>query len=74
MRKWMAGLRPLACGGVTLGVLQAVQGIDLNQIWFQFLAELWSWVIGVILMLVFGGDVSSLFDIQTGSQLGSFFV
>jgi hypothetical protein len=69
MQKWMIKLRPLACGGVTLGLLQAFQGIDLNQLWFNF----WYFILNAVISLVLGGNVSSLANLTPSSQFGSFF-
>jgi len=74
MQKLRIKLRPLACGGVTLGVLQAFQGVDFNQIWFQFMAQLWSLFMGAIVTVFFGGDPSSLTNLASGSQYGSYFL
>ncbi len=69
MQRWMNKIRPLACGGVTLGILQAVPAIDFNQIWVQFLA---TWI-NVLVSLLFGGDLSNLTGGGSFSPFGSFF-
>ena len=58
MQWLMPRLRLLACGAVTLGILQAIQSVNLNQIWAQFLAEFWSTLLGLIVALLVGGDPS----------------
>lgn len=49
-------LAPLISGGISLGVLQAIEGIDFNAIWFQFITL----VLSTFVSLFFGGDVSQL--------------
>lgn len=56
MQRWIVKLRPLACGAITLGWLQAVQDIDFNQIWFEFLV---TWL-SALLSFLLGGDASSV--------------
>ena len=70
MQRWMIRLRPLACGGVTLGVLQAIQGIDLNRMWFEFLL---TWL-NALISLLLGGDASALGSGGSTSPFGSFFL
>ena len=69
MRRWMIKLRPLAAGGVTLGVLQGLQAIDFNRVWFEFLI---TWL-AVLVNFLFGGDPSTISDIGSTSPFGSFF-
>ncbi len=69
MQRWMTKMRPLAYGGVTLGVLQGFQTVDFNQIWFQFLYA----ILNAIVSLLLGGDASSLSSSDYGSPFGSFF-
>lgn len=69
--KWkMNRLHPLASGVVTLGILQAVQNVDFNQIWFLFLQT----ILNVVVALLLGGDLSTVFDGGFSSPFGSFFV
>jgi hypothetical protein len=56
MRRWIVKLRPLAGGAITLGWLQAIQDIDFNQIWFEFLV---TWL-SALLSFLLGGDVNSV--------------
>lgn len=70
MQSWIIRMRPLVCGGVTLGLFQAMQDINFNQIWFQFLL---SWLSALITVLL-GGDASTAFGDTTGSGFGSFFL
>ena len=70
MRRWMIKLRPLAAGGVTLGVFQGLQAIDLNQVWFEFVI---TWL-AVLVNLLFGGDLSTLSSTGSTSPFGSFFL
>lgn len=58
MRWLTARLRLLACGAVVLGILQALQSVDLNLIWAQFLTQFWSTLLGLIVALLVGGDPS----------------
>ncbi len=48
--------RPLLTGGLVLGLLTAVEGINFNNILFQFLTLL----VSLFASVLFGGDVSSL--------------
>ena len=68
MQRWMIKLRPLACGTITLGWLQAVQDISFNQLWFEFLI---TWLSGLLSFLL-GGDASSAPG--STSPFGSFFL
>ncbi len=70
MQRWMTKLRPLACGGITLGVLQGLEAVDFNQVWFQFLYT----ILNALITLLLGGEMSSLTDSGTGSLFGSFFL
>ena len=74
MQWWMRKLRPLACGGVTLGVLQAIQGIDFNSIWYSFLYQLLSTLVGVFVTLFTGGEVSDVVGAELSSPFASFFL
>lgn len=74
MRWWMTKMRPLAGGAITLGILQAVQNVDFNYIWYQFLTQLLSTLFGAIVMLLTGGNLSEILGSDTGSFFGSFFV
>lgn len=69
MRRWMIKLRPLAAGGVTLGVLQGVQAIDFNRVWFEFVL---TWL-AVLVNLLFGGDLSTVSSTGGTSPFSSFF-
>ena len=66
----MNRLHSLASGVVTLGILQAVQNVDFNQIWFLFLQT----ILNVVVALLLGGDLSTVFESGSGSTFGSFFV
>jgi hypothetical protein len=66
----MRKLHPLACGGVTLGVLQGLQAVDFNQIWFQMLYM----ILNVFVTLLLGGDTTTMTDTGTGSLLDSLFL
>ena len=68
MQWWTRKLGPLACGGVTLGILQAFQAIDFNQIWFDLVYIILNTVVGVLL----GGDLSALSTSGAGSLFDSF--
>ena len=70
MQRWTKKLYPLACGGVTLGVLQGLEAVNFNQIWFEFLDT----IINALVSLLLGGEASSLTDSGTGSLFGSFFL
>lgn len=54
MRSMERRLGPLFAGGVSLGVLQALENVDFNSIWFQFITLLLS----TFVSLLFGGDAS----------------
>jgi hypothetical protein len=66
----MKKLHPLACGGVTLGVLQGLEAVDFNQIWFQLLYTM----LNALITLLLGGDISALTDTGSGSLLDSLFL
>jgi len=66
----MRKLHPLACGGVTLGVLQGLEAVDFNQIWFQLLYM----ILNVFVTALLGGDPSTMTDTGTGSLLQSLFL
>jgi len=68
MQRWMSRLQLLACGGITLGVLQAIQNIDLNQIWFL----LWYMIVTAFVSALFGGDASLLTGTPGSSLFGGF--
>jgi hypothetical protein len=68
MQRCMRRLYPLACGGITLGVLQAIGAIDFNQIWFDLLYV----VLNTLVSLLLGGDLSTVS--ATGSLFESLFV
>ena len=70
MQRWMTKVRLLACGGVTLGILQAIEGIDLNQIWFNLLYV----ILNTLVSLLLGGDLSTTTDSGVGSLFESFFL
>lgn len=70
MQRWMSRFRILACGGVTLGVLQAIQNIDFNQIWFLF----WFTIVNAFVSVLLGGDSSSLAAGGAGLPFGGFFL
>jgi hypothetical protein len=70
MQWWMSRWRPLAYGGVTLGILQAAGGIDWNQVWFQF----WYLILNVFITLLFGGDTSAISSEAISSPFGSLFL
>jgi len=70
MQWWMSKLRPLTCGGVTVGLIQAVGQIDFNQIWFQF----WLTILNAFIALLFGQDPSEYSGGGTSSLFGSFFL
>ena len=55
MQRLMIRLRPLAYGGITLGWLSAVQGVDFNQIWYTLLATL----LNAFVSLLFGTSVDT---------------
>jgi|GEM_PF-6311676 len=55
MYKWMNRARFLAPGAALLGLLQAANMIDFNQILFQFLAQFLSLFVAVLF-----GNTSSL--------------
>lgn len=40
---------PLACGGVTLGVLQSLDAINFNNIWFQIVYTFFNTLIALLL-------------------------
>ena len=69
MQRWMVKLRPLACGGVTLGVLQALEAINLNQIWYNVLYV----ILNTLVSLLLGGDLTSTAE-GSGSLFESFFL
>ncbi len=48
----------LASGAVTLGVLQAIESISWNQIFFNFLSTL----LNLLVTLVLGGNPQALFN------------
>jgi hypothetical protein len=64
---WVRRVHLLASGAVTLGLLQGIEGVSLNQIWFQFLA---TWL-SAIISILFGGDLSQFNNGNGGG--GSFF-
>jgi hypothetical protein len=70
MQRWMMKVRLLACGGVTLGILQAIDAIDFNQIWFNFLYV----ILNALVTLLLGGDLGTITDTGTSSPFGSFFL
>jgi hypothetical protein len=70
MQGWMKKLHPLACGGVTLGVLQGLEAVNFNDIWFQFLYT----ILNALVTLLLGGEAGSLADLGSGSPFGSFFL
>ena len=74
MQWWMRKLGPLACGGVTLGVLQAIQSIDFNNIWYSFLYQLLSTLVGVFVTLFTGGEVGDVVATELSSPFASFFL
>lgn len=68
MLHWFTKARPLIGGGVMLGVLQAVQHIDFNEIWFQFLL-MW---LSALAALLLGGDPTEALTSGSGSLFGGF--
>jgi hypothetical protein len=64
MHWWLKKLHPLACGAVTFGLLQAVQNVNYNQLWFQLVISLLTGFLGAVLKL-FG------VELPTGSTSGS---
>jgi hypothetical protein len=70
MNRWMKKLYPLACGGVTLGILQGLQAVDFNQIWYQLLYT----ILNALVTLLLGGEAGSLTEVGAGSLFGSFFL
>jgi hypothetical protein len=70
MQRWMTKVRLLACGGVTLGILQAIEAIDFNQIWFNLLYV----ILNTLVSLLLGGDLSTTTDTGMSSPFGSFFL
>jgi hypothetical protein len=70
MQRWMGRLRLAAYGGLTLGVLQAIQDIDFNQLWLLF----WSTVLNWLVVFLTGADPDLLLQGGAGSPFGSFFV
>lgn len=72
MHWWLKKLRPLACGAVTLGLLQAVQNVNYNQLWFQLIISLLTGFLGAVLKL-FGVDIATSSTSSSSSALSSFF-
>ena len=67
MTKWKIArkLYPLACGGVTLGVLQSLDAINFNSIWYQIVYTF----INALVALLLGGSEAT----ENASGLGSLF-
>jgi len=55
MQRLMMKLRPLACGGVSLGFPSALQDVNFNQIWYSLLATL----LNAFVSLLFGTEVDT---------------
>jgi uncharacterized integral membrane protein len=56
MRRHAYLLYGLSTGSISLGILQALGGINFNQLWYNFLTTLLS----ALVALLFGGDLSQL--------------
>jgi len=70
VQRWMVRrLYPLACGGITLGWLQALGGINWNALWFQFLL---TWLSALVTLLL-GGEVTAGQSGDSGSLFGGLF-
>lgn len=69
MHRWNKKLYPLACGGVTLGILQSFEAIDFNEIWYEFLYV----ILNALVSLLFGNEATTLADSGSASLLASFF-
>lgn len=48
---WLVRLAPLACGGTSLGILQAIGDVNYAQIFTNFLSSLLS----LLVQILFGG-------------------
>ena len=70
MQRWTRKLHPLACGGVTLGILQGFEAVNFNQIWFQLLYT----ILNGLVSLLLGAELGALPDSGTNSLFGSFFL
>jgi uncharacterized integral membrane protein len=56
MRRHAYLLYGLSTGSISLGILQALGGINFNQLWYNFLTTL----LTALVTLLFGGDLSQL--------------
>ena len=56
MATWIRRLRWLATGAVTLGILQGIEGLNFNQLFFQFLNT----IIALFVSVFFGADPTTV--------------
>jgi hypothetical protein len=68
MQRWIKRLRPLACGGIALGIFQAIQSIDFNQLWYEFL----SLFLALLVQVLLGGGLEGVSGTEGISLFDSF--
>lgn len=68
MQRWIKRLRPLACGGIALGIFQAIQNIDFNQLWYEFL----SLFLALLVQVFLGGGLEGVSGAEGVSLFDSF--
>jgi len=62
MRRYLYVIHGLSMGGISLGVLQALGGIDYNGLWSGFLTTLLTMLVRLLVTVLFGVDPNEVLN------------
>ncbi|HUU97452.1 MAG TPA: hypothetical protein VM487_17080 [Phycisphaerae bacterium] len=77
MRRYRYVIHGLSTGGISLGILQALGGIDYNGLWSGFLTTLLTMLVQLFVTVLFGVDPNEVLNFTNqfgGLGLGSLFL
>ena len=77
MRRYRYVIHGVSTGGISLGILQALGGIDYNGLWSGFLTTLLTMLVQLVVTVLFGVDPAEMLEFTSqfgGLGLGSIFL
>jgi hypothetical protein len=65
MRRYLYVIHGLSTGGISLGILQALGGIDYNGLWSGFLTTVLTVLVQLLVVVFFGADPTEVLNLTS---------